>query len=322
MKKITLMISLMPLLVLSAVFPLLQAQEIPAIVSSGWLEDNMDDPDLIILDVRDSNSYAAGHIPGSINVPAYPNWYINNPGEQAPWMELPEDEKLYASIANAGISTNSIVLIVARTSDSGMGDQGAYGMTKACRAAITLIYAGIENVIFLNGGYDKWEAEKKAVSAEAALPQATAYIGKVNTSTFIDKAYVERKLGKSTIIDTRDCDTYFGLESDYSSSRAGHIPTAKVLPAPWFWEYVMPQEGAKGYMVWKDDDVILEIARTVLGGDLDQEIIDYCGVGGFASPVWFVLTQVAGYRNVKFYDGSMQEWTADPEAAVVKYKYQ
>jgi thiosulfate/3-mercaptopyruvate sulfurtransferase len=55
---------------------------------------------------------------------------------------------------------------------------------------------------------------------------------------------------------------------------------------------------------------------------MEEEIIDYCGVGGYASPVWFLLTQVVGYTNVKFYDGSMQEWTADPEAPVTKYKYQ
>ncbi|UCE53572.1 MAG: hypothetical protein JSV31_30770 [Desulfobacterales bacterium] len=30
--------------------------------------------------------------------------------------------------------------------------------------------------------------------------------------------------------------------------------------------------------------------------------------GGYASSWWFVLTQVAGYNNVKLYDGSAQEW--------------
>ena len=44
------------------------------------------------------------------------------------------------------------------------------------------------------------------------------------------------------------------------------------------------------------------------GGHRDQELIVYCGVGGYASAWWFVLSQVLGYENVKFYDGSSQEW--------------
>lgn len=35
----------------------------------------------------------------------------------------------------------------------------------------------------------------------------------------------------------------------------------------------------------------------------------YCGVGGHGSVAWFVLTEVLGYNNVKFYDGSAEEWT-------------
>jgi 3-mercaptopyruvate sulfurtransferase SseA len=35
--------------------------------------------------------------------------------------------------------------------------------------------------------------------------------------------------------------------------------------------------------------------------------------------LWFVLREVVGYTDVKIYDGSMQEWTADPQAPLVKY---
>jgi thiosulfate/3-mercaptopyruvate sulfurtransferase len=321
MKRKLFFISLMLLFTLIIAVTKLHAQRTPAIVSTQWLEENIDGPNLVILDVREPESYAAGHIPGSVNIPA-PNWYINSPGGKLPWMELPEKEDLFATIGKAGITINSIVVVIARTSDSPTGELAVYSLTKASRAAITLIYAGINTVTMLNGGYDKWTTEGRLISTEPVIKQATTYIGNVTDTVFISTEYVKNKVGKSTIIDTRNTDQYFGIQQDFSSKRAGHIPTAKNLPAPWFWQTTKVENGESSYITWKDNDEIKEIALTVLGENMEEEIIDYCGVGGYASHLWFLLTQVVGYTNVKFYDGSMQEWTSDPDAPVTKYKYE
>ena len=93
------------------------------------------------------------------------------------------------------------------------------------------------------------------------------------------------------------------------------------MPAPWFWVTKKDKDGATSYLTWKTSSEIIEISLTVLGEDGEKEIIIYCGVGGYASPVYYVLSELVGYTNVKFYDGSMQEWTADPEAPTTKYSY-
>jgi thiosulfate/3-mercaptopyruvate sulfurtransferase len=65
------------------------------------------------------------------------------------------------------------------------------------------------------------------------------------------------------------------------------------------------------YYTYKDKKIIEAMASGVIGRPSrprDKEIIVYCSVGGYASSWWFVLTQVLGYNNVKFYDGSAQEW--------------
>ena len=332
MKKKLLLIPLALLLALSLVAigcpatptpPSPPARAIDAIVSTQWLEDNIDKPDLVILDVREPDCYTAGHIPGSVHFPAFPNWFVNSPfGEEWPWMELPEDDALVTTIGNSGITADSTVVVIARTVDSPSLGPAPYGVTMAARAAVTLIYAGVENVTMLDGGYAKWAAEGRATSTEPVTPIAVTYTGVVDETIFVSKDYVEDKVGKSSLVDTREADMYYGIEQDPSSERAGHIPTAKNLPAPWFWDITVDEAGVTTYMTWKDTSAISEIALTVLGEDGDEEIIVYCGVGGYASPVWYVLTQVVGYRNVKFYDGSMQEWTADPEAPVAKYKYE
>jgi len=139
---------------------------------------------------------------------------------------------------------------------------------------------------------------------------------------FIKKDYVEGKIGKSTIAEARDADIYFGIIQEPWTQRAGHIPSAKCLPSPWFWTFEKDKNGVITYGTWKNIDVAREMASAVLGENASQEIIVYCGVGGYASPLYYVLTQGIGYKNVKIYDGSMQEWSADPNLQVVKYKYE
>jgi thiosulfate/3-mercaptopyruvate sulfurtransferase len=287
------------------------------------LEDNIDKPDLVLLDVREPDLYTAGHIPGSINVPPLGNFFLclMDP-DCGLWMEVPADDDLFNTIGNAGITARSTVVVIPRAVGSPTLGPAEFGITMAARVAITLLYAGVENVAMLDGGYAKWAAEGRAASTEPTTPAAVEFDGVADETLFVSKEYVESMIGKSTLVDTRDADVYFGIESDPSSQRAGHIPTSKVLPAPWFWSTGENQSVETAYMTWKDPGDIREIALTILSENASEEIIVYCGVGGYASPVYYVLTELVGYTNVKFYDGSMQEWTADPETPVTRYKYE
>jgi thiosulfate/3-mercaptopyruvate sulfurtransferase len=299
------------------------ARAIDAIVSTQWLEDNMDQENLVLLDVRMPEQYAGGHIPGSANVPAIGNFFlcIMDP-DCGLWMELPPDDALFTTIGNAGITASSVVVVIPTAIDMPPLAPAEFGITLGARVAITLLYAGVENVAMLDGGYTKWALEDRATSTEPVTPTAVAFNGMADKAMFVSKDYVEDRMGKSTLVDTREADTFFGVEPDPSSSRAGHIPASKVLPAPWFWAKETDEAGETTYMMWKDPAKISEIALAVLGEDSEEEIIIYCGVGGYASPVYYALTEMVGYTNVKFYDGSMQEWTADPEAPVVIYQWE
>jgi len=292
---------------------------IDPIVSTQWLEDNIDAPNLVILDARTSENYAKGHIPGSINVPGLGNFYLCLFAPDCGlWMELPEEGVLLKTIGNAGITRDSHVVVVGRTVDP----FAAYAVADAARSAITLLYAGVNNVALLSGGYDKWAAEGKKTTTVPVTPVPATYPGVVDKAMFVTKDYVEKKIGKSTIVEARDPDIYYGIIQEPWTVRAGHIPSAKNLPAPWFWAFAKDEKGVVTFGTWKDVSEIREMALAVIGEDASQEIIVYCGVGGYASPVWFALTQMIGYKNVKFYDGSMQEWSADPNAQVIKYRYQ
>ena len=102
------------------------------------------------------------------------------------WMEVPEEGALLTTIGNAGITGDSLVVVVGRTVDP----FAPYAVADAARVAITLQYAGVENVALLNGGYDKWAAEKKPISRRSVKPKAVTYTGTVNKEMFVKKDYV------------------------------------------------------------------------------------------------------------------------------------
>jgi thiosulfate/3-mercaptopyruvate sulfurtransferase len=291
---------------------------VDAIVTTQWLADNMGNKSLVLLDVRAPDNYLKGHIPGAVNFPALGNFFINLFSKETPWMEVPEKSSLFATMGKAGITGDSIVVVVGRSA----GPMAVYAIADATRVAITLLYAGIENVAVLDGGYDKWASEGKQTSTQAVKPISGTYDGDTDEGMFVTKEYVEKVMGKSVLIDARDSDSYFGLTQAPWEKRGGHIPTAKLLSTPWLWKLVKNDKGVLTYGIYKDRAAAREMASTVIGKEVDKEVIVYCGVGGYASTMYYVLTQVVGYKNVKIFDGSMQVWTDDPDAPVVKYKYQ
>lgn len=288
-------------------------RQIDPIVSTDWLEENLNDPDLVILDVRNPDEYAGGHIPGALSSPEW-MWYINPPfGPDTPWMELPTVEDLFATIGNAGITDESLVVVVCRTVDSLVYGPAVYAVAGATRVAVTLIYAGLENVAVLDGGYDKWVADGGIPSTDPVIPTPEEYVGDVDEAMFVSMDYVGQRIGRiwrSDIVDGRDVDVYFGVTQEPWTAYPGHIPYATSLPVPWLWD-------ATDYYTYKDIGVLGDMAAGVVGryaygwgGFFPREIIVYCGIGGYASTDYFVLSKVLGYRNVKMYDGSAQEWTA------------
>jgi len=299
------------------------SRTIEAIVSTQWLDEHVEDENLVILDLRDPENYAIGHIRGSVNITAPGNFFecFMDPNCGL-WLELPTDEALFRTIGNTGITAESTVVLLGETDITQSLEAGYYGLTLSARVAITLLYAGIENVAILEGGYPKWLAEGRKISTENVVPDKTLYQGKTKGSMFVQKDYIESKLGKSILLDTREPNSYFGIERDFLSAGDGHIPTSKLLSATWIWTNPQQQSDAASWLSWRDVLEVAEMASTILGNNKDEEIIVYCGAGGYASPVYFILAEQLGYTNVKFYDGSMQEWTADPEAPVVRYKYE
>lgn len=178
------------------------------IVSTEWLEANLGRQNLVVLDVRDPTSYENGHIPGAINVPEA-DWYILDPVPPFTdplYMELPPDEDLFNLIGGAGITKNSLVVVVGSTSGLLLPEAplALYNTAGITRVAITLLYAGVKRVAVLDGGYEKWIADVGTYDTGTVPPTSVEYKGSVDKKMFVSMDYVEKKIGKSIIVDTRD----------------------------------------------------------------------------------------------------------------------
>jgi thiosulfate/3-mercaptopyruvate sulfurtransferase len=277
-------------------------RQINPLESTDWLAANLEKKGLIIMDIRSSQEYQAGHVPGAINIP-FPSWIMARDGLT---VELPDEADLFKLIGSAGINGDSRIIIVNKTDHP-------YPLADAARVSDTLIYAGVENVAILDGGHDKWVREARSLSTGPVSPAAEEYRGAIDRQMFVTKDFVYATIGKSIILDARDPAVYFGLVQEPTAARAGHIPTARCCPAPWIWT----KEG-----IYQNIDILKSIAATLAGAPGSQKIIIYCGVGGYTSAWWFILTQILGYQNVRFYDGSAQDWTKDPAMPVVTYKWE
>lgn len=282
----------------------MSSRTIPPLVSTEWLNENLHDPSLVVIDIRSPSEYEAGHIFRSINIPFAPvsKWSVIR---NDLLLELPNAEDLFKTIGDAGIDENSKVVIVGKTDNT-------FALADAARVAFTLIYAGVKNVAILNGGINKWIQEKREITREIIETRAKKYVGKIQSHMVVSKEYVLSRIGRAIIIDARDPDVYFVVNIEPFAPVRGHIPTAKNLPAPWIWE----KDGT-----YRSEDELRSIVSNIIPST-KSEVIIYCGVGGYATAWWYVLHEILGYENVKVYDGSWQEWIKDPNNPVSVYKWE
>ena len=272
------------------------ARDLPAIVSTDWLEKNTRTPKLIILDVRYVEHYQAGHIPGAINA-FYGSWAFKKADLNA---EVPDMDDLFDLVGDSGIMPDAHVVIVGKTNTW-------QERVHMARVACTLQYAGVEDVAILDGGHDQWVRDRKPLSMEIVRTRPIPFTGRINRTIFVKKDYVQKNLGKILLVDVREPAYFTGKKKADFIAKAGRIPGAVNLPTSW----MFTNQGN-----FKKKEELAALAAKAIGTDLNREMITYCDTGK-CCPTWqFILKEVLGYKKVFLYDGSIQEWTADADAPV------
>ncbi|MEN6437075.1 MAG: rhodanese-like domain-containing protein [Syntrophobacter sp.] len=253
------------------------------LVSADSVLSSLGEPNLVIIDARGSDAYAAAHIPGAINI-IYGNYFTFGSG-------LLPKAKLNKKLGAAGLKRDMTFVIYDNTTAS----FGAAG-----RIFWMLEYLGCEDVHILDGGWDKWAADGKLTEKTINKLPAATFQAVVQPAKKAAQAHIAQRLKDKdfAIVDTRTDEEFIGWQL-YAEARGGHIPRSIQIPYAWY---------------FKADKTVLNYAdlKTIFesrGVTQDKEVVTYCTCGIRSAYAYFLL-RLLNYPMAANYDGSIAQWSA------------
>jgi len=271
----------------------------PAVlISPAELTTLMNSEPVVLIDTRDADTYAAGHIPGAVNLREVFTFLATSSVDG-----LKELKSTFTTaLGAAGLSGAETAVFYEDALNSGYG--------QSCRGYYLLTWLGYPKIKVLNGGFSAWKAAGMPVSTEAATPTAATFpTDLAMADVMLTKDDMLAALDSDTVLlDVRDIDEWIGdSSSPYGKDfapRKGRIPGAK-----WLEWYRFMKPSSMGPMIKSPDEVKAEAATA--GITTDDTIYLYCFKGARASNTFLALKQ-AGFSDVRMYFGSWNEWSRDP----------
>jgi thiosulfate/3-mercaptopyruvate sulfurtransferase len=267
------------------------------VVSVAWLQKNLGNPDITVVDIRRVEDYRVGHIPGAVSL-TFTAWRTMTKDLEC---QLPHKDDLNDTVCSIGLCKKSAVILVGKTDTH-------ENCATVTRVAWTLKYAGILHPAILDGGYDEWVRRTGVLSTETVKPTKTDRKCEWNDSVVATKDNVKEGLGKVLLLDARPVEQFKAGATPGALKKTGHIPGAVNLP----YTFVFKADGT-----FEDRAALEAHASRAVGEDKNTTIIALCCVGKRSSTWWFVLSEILGYRDVRLFDGSMEEWCRDKDAPLV-----
>ena len=272
------------------------------LVSTGWLASHLGDRNIVVLHVaRDRAHYDGGHIPGA----RFVAWNEITATRAGVPNELPPVAELQKVFERLGVGDKGRVVLY--------GDNSGLS---AARAYFTLDYLGHgERASLLDGGLERWRAERRQVSTAAATASPRPFTPNVNTDIVTDLDVMRDLSWIATnvsspgvaLVDARPVEEYTGAKPGEGVPRGGHIPGAANV----FW---MQNLASRENPVVRPAAELRKLYEAA-GAKGNRKIVTYCRTGGQASHSYFIAKYL-GY-DVVMYDGSFFEWSKTEGTQVV-----
>ena len=269
------------------------------LVSATDLEAEMKSGNLVLIDTRNPDAYAAGHIPGAVNIHEIFTFLATSTPEGIHELKT----KFADAFGKAGLSGEETAIVYEQSMNSGFG--------QSCRGYFLLSMLGYPKIKVLHGGYEAWAKAGLPVSTEPAHPTPKPFPVKPEAGEIlIDYKAMLTALDDPSIalLDVRDVDEWIGESSSpYGKDfcpRKGRIPGAV-----WIEWYRMMKPTADGQRFKSPDEILAECASV--GITKETPVYLYCFKGARASNTLLALKN-AGVKDVRMYFGSWNEWSRDP----------
>lgn len=268
-------------------------------VTPQWVVQHSQDADLRILDVRiNPLDYINSHVPGAVNIAENA---FRGPNGRLP-VQFWEQQKIESLFQAAGVNNNSHVVIYSDGNSILGSTQVAYLLERGGHSG---------QVSVLDGGFKAYRDANLPVTKEFPQYAQGNFTLRDNSDIRVSldevRSIVNSRNSNVTFIDPRPSALFAGEENLFI--RNGHIPGAKNIPWPTF------TAGEDNFHQLKalDDIRALLARRNVTPNDT---IIMTCSTGREASLQYVVLKHVLGYPNVRLYEGSWTEYSAQPDLPV------
>jgi thiosulfate/3-mercaptopyruvate sulfurtransferase len=258
------------------------------LVTTDWLAAHLKDPNVLVLHLtKERKQYDEGHVPGARWI-SFDQLMVKKDGLSS---ELPAVEELVKVFEALGISNDSRVVVYSTN-----------WPPLSTRIYFTLDYLGLgDRAAVLDGGLEKWKAEKRTVSTEDAKPskpgKITPHVRPEIVASLDDVKAASAPNAAPVIVDSRP-------EHRYTE---GHIPGAVHL----YWE--KNTQEPEGYQLVAANAIAQNYSS--IGATPGKKLITYCEIGWQASHDYFTAKYL-GY-DVKMYDGSWNEWSEMKHMPVV-----
>jgi len=261
------------------------------LIESHELKDQLGKAGLHVIDVRHTDAFEQGHIPGALQISRSE---IEHTADTLPGMRATA-EQMAQLLSNKGVESGNWLFLY--------DDRGN---TEAARLWCILKGYGMDRVKLLNGGLKAWEEDgyETVTAIQESVPTAFHW-DVAPESLWIDAEEIARRISdtgsKLVLIDTRTTEEYHGVRQKNNAERAGHIPGALHLD----WADLIEYHG--DHRIKQKEQIRSKLAK--FGLSEKDSIILYCHSGVRSSLSTFVLREIMEYPNVWNYDGSWTEWS-------------
>lgn len=274
---------------------MIQPASYSCLVSTAWLADNLQQPELVLLDC--SMTKVVGKEPL-----LYPQ-LVTIPGAHKLDLEqqlldssaalpntFPTAEQVTVVMQQLGVDSTSLIVL--------FDNQGIYS---APRAWVILKAMGHQQVVVLDGGLPQWLAEQRTTANSYAQPCGKGnFVGQLEASWLVNKQQVEAALQQPQvgIVDARSAERFYAQKPEpRADMRSGHIPGSGNLP---FGELLL------GYRLAPPERLVEAFSQ--LGFDHKQQLMFTCGSGITACILLLAAHQAGLSASKQLYDGSWAEW--------------